>query len=78
MCLAIPGRVVEIAAEPNPALLRAKEDFAGVRMDVSLAFTTPRSAIMCSSMLVFRSAFIIDEAEARRVFKLVREMGELE
>ena len=78
MCLAIPGRVVEIAAEPDPALLRAKVDFAGVRKDVSLAFTPDAAVGDYVLVHVGFSISIIDEAEARRVFKLVREMGELE
>ena len=78
MCLAIPGRVVEIAAQSDPALRCAKVDFAGVRKDICLAFTP--EAVVGDYVLVHVgfSISIIDEAEARRVFELVREMGELE
>jgi hydrogenase expression/formation protein HypC len=78
MCLAVPGRVVEIAAEPDPALRCAKVDFAGVRKDVCLAFT-PEAAVGDYVLVhVGFSISIIDEAEAQRVFELVRELGELE
>jgi hydrogenase expression/formation protein HypC len=78
MCLAIPGRVVEIAEEPDPTLRRAKVDFAGVRKEICLAFT-PEAAVGDYVLVhVGFSISIIDEAEARRVFELVREMGELE
>jgi hydrogenase expression/formation protein HypC len=78
MCLAIPGRVVEIAEEPDPTMRRAKVDFAGVRKDICLAFT-PEAAVGDYVLVhVGFSISIIDEAEARRAFELVREMGELE
>ena len=78
MCLAVPGRVVEIAAEPDSALRCAKVDFAGVRKDVCLAFT-PEAAVGDYVLVhVGFSISIIDEAEAQRVFELVRELGGLE
>jgi len=78
MCLAVPGRVVEISPEPDPALRRAKVDFAGVRKDVSLAFTPD---VLVGEYVLVHVGFaltVIDEAEARRVFDTLREMGELE
>jgi hydrogenase expression/formation protein HypC len=78
MCLAVPGQVVEIQPEPDPALRRAKVDFAGVRKDVSLAFTPD---VLVGEYVLVHVGFalaVIDEAEARRVFETLREMGELE
>ena len=39
MCLAVPGRVVEIMDEGNIAFRRGRVDFGGIREDVSLAYT---------------------------------------
>jgi hydrogenase expression/formation protein HypC len=78
MCLAVPGQVVEIAPEPDPALRRGRVDFAGVRKDVSLAFTPD---VLVGEYVLVHVGFalaVIDEAEARRVFETLREMGDLE
>ena len=69
---------MEIAAEPDPALRCAKVDFGGVRKDICLVFT-PEAAVGDYVLVhVGFSISIIGEADARRVFELVREMGELE
>ena len=78
MCLAVPGQVVAIAPEPDPALRRGTVDFAGVRKDVSLAFTPD---VLVGEYVLVHVGFalsVLDEAEARRVFDTLREMGELE
>lgn len=78
MCLAVPGQVVEIAPEPDPALRRGKVDFAGVRKDVCLAFT-PEARIGDYVLVHVGFALcIVDEAEAQRVFEMLQQMGELE
>jgi hydrogenase expression/formation protein HypC len=69
---------VEIAAASDPALRCAKVDFAGVRKDVCLAFTPEAATGDYVLVHVGFSISIIDEAEARRVFELVQEMGDLE
>ena len=78
MCLAVPGRIVEIAPEPDPALRLAKVDFGGVRKDVALAFTPD---VRIGDYVLVHVGFalsVIDEAEAQRVFEMLRQMGELE
>ena len=78
MCLAVPGRVVDIQPEPDPALRLAKVDFGGVRKEVSLAFTPDVSVGDYVLVHVGFALSVIDEAEARRVFELLGQMGELE
>ena len=38
MCLAVPGRLVEVSEAEDAALRRGKVDFGGIRREVSMAF----------------------------------------
>ncbi|MGA2433785.1 MAG: HypC/HybG/HupF family hydrogenase formation chaperone [Bryobacteraceae bacterium] len=77
MCLAVPGKIVEIVEADDAALRRAKVDFAGVRKEVSLAFT-PEAAM--GDFVLVHVGFalnVVDEAEARKIFEHLKEMDEL-
>jgi hydrogenase expression/formation protein HypC len=39
VCLAVPGRVVEIADDGDIAFRRGKVDFGGIRKEINLAYT---------------------------------------
>jgi len=39
MCLAVPGRIVEVMEEGDIAFRRAKVDFGGIRKEINLAYT---------------------------------------
>ena len=78
MCLAIPGRIVEIVEGSEAALRRGKVDFGGVRKDISLAFT-PDAAI--GNYVLVHAGFAlntVDEDEAQMIFKDLDTMAELE
>ena len=78
MCLAIPGRIVEITEGDEAALRRGKVDFGGVRKDISLAFT-PDAAI--GNYVLVHAGFAlntVDEDEAQKIFKDLDTMAELE
>lgn len=78
MCLAVPGKVVRIAADADDVMRSGKVDFAGVRKDVCLAFT-PEARIGDYVLVHVGFALcIVDEAEAERVFEMLQQMGELE
>jgi hydrogenase expression/formation protein HypC len=77
MCLAVPGKIVEVGPNPDPALRSAKVDFAGIRKDISLAFTPEATVGDYVLVHVGFSITVIDEAEAHRVFEALREMDEL-
>ena len=76
MCLAIPGRVVETYREHD--ILMGKVDFDGVQRRVCLECVADIQlgdyALVHAGIAITR----IDEAEAKRVFELLHEMGELE
>ena len=77
MCLAIPGRVVEVAEEPEAALRRGKVDFGGVRKEVALAFTPEARVGDYVLVHVGFALSVVDEAEARRIFEYLEKMEEL-
>ena len=77
MCLGVPGRVVEVVASPL-GIPTGKVDFAGVVKEVCFAYTPD---ITVGEYVVVHVGFAIsklDEAEARRVFEYLAEIGDLE
>jgi hydrogenase expression/formation protein HypC len=77
MCLAIPGQVIEVIDDPEPAFRRGRVDFGGVRKEVSLALTP--GAVTGQYVLVHAgfALNVVDEDEARRIFDELRRMDEL-
>jgi len=77
MCLAVPGRLVSIDDE-EPLLRTGRVDFGGLAREISLA-CVPEAAVGDYVLVhVGLAISVIDEAEARRVFDYLEEMGELE
>jgi len=75
MCLAVPGRVIEIN---NKDMLRmAKVDFAGVVREVCLDWIPE---VQLNDFVVVHAGFAlnkVDENEAKETLKLFHEMGAL-
>jgi len=73
MCLAIPGRIVEIAQDG--VLLMGKVAFGGVTRSVCLEHV--KEAVVGDYVLVHVGFALsrIDEVEAQRVFSLLEELG---
>lgn len=77
MCLAVPGKIVETLADPDPALRRATVDFGGVRKEVSLAFT-PEAAIGDYVLVHVGFALnVVDPVEAQKIFEYLKQMDDL-
>jgi hydrogenase expression/formation protein HypC len=82
MCLAVPGKLVEIrAADPLPATgAVGTVDFQGSRLDVSLAFVPEAKP---GDWLLVHAGFalnVLDEQEAAETWKYLQEIedgGEL-
>lgn len=77
MCLAVPGRVVQVLGE-DPTLRRARVDFGGIEKEVQLAFV-PEAAV--GDYVLVHVGFAIarvDEAEAHKVFEYLRQIDALE
>ncbi len=77
MCLAVPGRVVEIIEAGDIAFRRAKVDFGGVRKEINLAYTPEAEVGKYVLVHVGFAISVIDEAEAQRVFQYLEELGAL-
>ena len=75
MCLAVPGRVVETYREHD--VLMGKVDFGGVSRRVCLEHVPEVRPDEYVLVHVGFALSRIDEDEARRVFELLAEMGEL-
>ena len=75
MCLAVPGRVIEIAGEGDSAFRVGKVDFGGIRKEVNLAYTPEAEVGKYVLVHVGFAISVIDEAEARRVFQYLEELG---
>ena len=77
MCLAVPGKVLEITDE-EPLARRGRVDFSGIVKDVNLTLV-PEARVGDYVMVHVGIAIsVVDEAEARRVFEYLRQMDELE
>ncbi|MCW5981527.1 MAG: HypC/HybG/HupF family hydrogenase formation chaperone [Bryobacteraceae bacterium] len=77
MCLAIPGRLVSVEEEADPALRRGTVDFGGVKKDVSLAFTPEAAEGNYVLVHVGFALSVVDEEEAQRIFEDLKRMDEL-
>jgi len=78
MCLAVPGRIVEIAGGSDQLSRTGKVDFAGVTKNVSLAYIP--DAVIGDYVIVHVGFALskVDPAEADRVFSYLKEMEALE
>lgn len=76
MCLAVPGKVISISGE-DPLTRTGRVDFGGVVREASLAYVPE---VQVGDYVIVHVGFAIskvDEAEARKVFEYLEQMGEL-
>ncbi|HEV2399299.1 MAG TPA: HypC/HybG/HupF family hydrogenase formation chaperone [Candidatus Sulfotelmatobacter sp.] len=78
MCLAVPGKVVEIMDAGDIAFRRAKVDFGGIKKEISLAYTPEAEIGKYVLVHVGFAISVIDEEEAQRVFEYLKQMGDIE
>jgi hydrogenase expression/formation protein HypC len=77
MCLGIPGRIVE--RRDDTGLPMGVVDFGGVRREVCLAYVD--DDVRVGDYVVVHVGFaiaVVDEAEAHRTFKALRELSRLD
>jgi hydrogenase expression/formation protein HypC len=76
MCLAIPGKVLEIDTAVSP--LMGKVSFGGIKKEVCLELVPE---VKVGNYVIVHVGFAIsmmDEEEAQETLKLIEQMGELE
>ena len=76
MCLAIPGRILSIAAG-DPVFRCGSVDFAGVIKQVNLSYVPEAQPGDFVLVHVGFAISTVDEDEARQVFDYLEQMGEL-
>jgi hydrogenase expression/formation protein HypC len=77
MCLAIPGKLVEIIAHPS-GIKMGKASFGGIVKQVCLEYTPEAKVDDYVLVHVGFALSTIDEAEAARTYELLKEMSQLQ
>ncbi|RIV35868.1 HypC/HybG/HupF family hydrogenase formation chaperone [Flagellimonas lutimaris] len=78
MCLAIPGKLLEITAALDETFRMGKVSFGGVKKDVSLALV-PEAKVNDYVMVHVGAAIsVVDEEEAKKTFEVLSQLGELD
>jgi hydrogenase expression/formation protein HypC len=75
MCLGIPGKVLEVSRQRE--ILVGKVDFGGICRSVCLEHVPETTVGEYVLVHVGFALARLDEAEAKRVFEMLEEMGEL-
>ncbi len=77
MCLAIPGKIVEIVDDANRIV---KVDVGGVRRNINVGMLDPHEAQVGDYVLIHVGFAMsrIDEREAEETLRLLRELGSYE
>jgi len=77
MCLAIPGRIIEISDMPDEIFRVARVSFSGIIKKVNLSLVPEARVDDYVLVHVGVAIGIVDTEEAHKVFSYLREMGEL-
>ncbi|MHC4954107.1 MAG: HypC/HybG/HupF family hydrogenase formation chaperone [Planctomycetota bacterium] len=76
MCLAVPGRILDISGE-DPLLRSGRVRFGGIVKTVNLSCVPDAQVDDFVLVHVGMALSTIDEDEARKVFRYLEEMGDL-
>ena len=77
MCLAVPGKLESIEGQ-DPLLRTGRVNFGGIVKNVNLAYVPEARAGDYVLVHVGFAISTVDEAEAKRVFEYLSQMGDLE
>ena len=78
MCLAVPGKIIDILEDEHLGLRRGRVDFSGIRKEVCLDYTPEARVGDYVLVHVGFALSVVDEQEAYRVFEALRELDQLE
>lgn len=78
MCLAIPGKLVEISAELDETFRIGKVSFDGIIKEVNLALVPEAQPGQYVLVHVGTALNIVDEEEAHKTFEMLKQLGELD
>jgi len=77
MCLAIPGKVIEIRSDVDGVRM-ARASFGGIVKECCLEFTPEAQVGDYILVHVGFALNTVDEDEAKRTFELLEELGQLD
>ena len=77
MCLAVPGRIVEISDPGDIAFRVGKVDFGGIRKEINLAYTPEAEVGKYVLVHVGFAISRVDEEEAHRTYEALKELDQL-
>ncbi len=78
MCLAIPGKLIEISGGENEAFKTGKVSFDGVIKEANLSMLPEAKVGDYVLVHVGIALSVIDEQEAQETFRYLKEIGEIE
>jgi len=76
MCLAIPGKLIEIVANPDGVRM-GKANFGGIVKQVCLEYTPEANTGDYVLVHVGFALSLVDEAEAARTYQALKDMEQL-
>jgi hydrogenase expression/formation protein HypC len=76
MCLAVPGKIVEINNEVDPIFRTGKVSFGGIMKDVNLSMLPDAKVSDYVMVHVGVALSIVDEDEANETIAYLKKMGE--
>ena len=77
MCLAIPGKLIEITAQLDETFRVGRVSFDGIIKEISLTLV-PEAKVNDYVMVHVGAAIsIVDEEEAKKTFELLKQLDEL-
>lgn len=78
MCLAIPGKIIAITEQLDETFRKGKVSFGGILKEINL-FMVPEARIGDYVLVHVGVAInVVDEAEAKKTFDYLKQMGEVE
>jgi len=78
MCLAIPGKIIEINAEVDDIFRTGKVSFGGIQKEINLCMVPHAQLGDYVLVHVGVAIGVIDEEEALKVYSYLKDMGEIE
>lgn len=78
MCLAIPGKLIEITAQLDELFRKGKVSFGGIIKEVNLYMVPEAKPGDYVLVHVGAAISVVDEAEAKKTFDYLKQMGEVE
>lgn len=76
MCLAIPGKIIEISNQLDEVFRIAKVDFDGIKKDANLSMLPEAKVGDYVMVHVGVAISIVDEEEANTTMQFLKQLGE--